>query len=62
MEIKKYRHIRKHRELHQALDELLADAIRHNPLLFPSKSSILSLLEWSARQIDELTIDHRDDD
>jgi len=62
MEIRKYRHIRKHRELHQALDELLADAIGHNPLLLPSKASILDLLEWSARQIDGSTIDHLEND
>jgi len=62
MEIGKYRHVRKHRELHQALDELLADAIMNNPLLLPSKASILSLLEWSALQTEELTIDHQSDD
>ena len=62
MEWKKYRHVRKHRKLHQALDELLADAIMHNSLLLPSKASILSLLEWSALQTDESTINHQEDD
>ena len=60
MTMKEYRHVRKHRELHQALDELLADAIMHNPLLLPSKASILSLVKWSARQTDKSTIDHQE--
>lgn len=62
MTMKKYRHVRKHRELHEALYELLADAIMHNPLLLPSRASILSLLEWSARQTDESTIDHEEEE
>ena len=58
MEIKKYRHIRKHRELHQALDELLADAMRHDSSILPGETSILGLLRWSIRQTDKSTIDH----
>ena len=45
----KKRHIKRHKELHNALDELLADFITHTKFL-PSKASIMTLVEWSHQQ------------
>lgn len=44
-------HKSRHAELHAALDELVAEWIRHTPCL-PSQSSVLSLMEWSSKQVD----------
>jgi len=48
-------HIERHKELHQALDELLADFIQHTSAL-PSKTTVLELMQWSHAQ----TIDPTD--
>lgn len=45
----KEEHIKRHKELHQMLDELLADFINHTGKL-PSKSNLLELVEWSHKQ------------
>lgn len=45
-----------HIELHQKLDELVADFIRHTDAL-PSRNTILELIRWSARQTLEPTED-----
>ena len=42
-------HKQKHKELHRALDELLADFIEQTGLL-PSDTSILTLVQWSYGQ------------
>lgn len=42
-------HIRKHVELHEAMDELLVDMMRHTMQL-PSKTSVMQLMEWSYKQ------------
>ena len=42
-------HATRHKELHEALDELLADFITHTKLL-PSKTSVKELLNWSYKQ------------
>ena len=42
-------HITKHRALHEALDELVADMIRHTEML-PSKTTVLELITWSAQE------------
>lgn len=42
-------HIERHKELHKALDELLADFIGHTGKL-PSQTTILELLQWSNAQ------------
>jgi hypothetical protein len=39
-----------HIELHKALDELVADCIRHDKYFFPSKNSVMELIEWSHQQ------------
>ena len=50
-------HIKRHRELHNALDQLLADYIRHAPdfQLKPGlgKPSVLDLVRWSNKQMSE---------
>lgn len=46
----KEEHIKKHKDLHHALDELLADFITHSKAL-PSKTPILELVRWSSEQI-----------
>lgn len=51
MELKE--HKARHKELHQALDELAADFITHNKgeEYLPSKVSVMRLMEWSHGQI-----------
>jgi hypothetical protein len=48
----KQEHIKRHSELHRALDELLADFIGSTGFL-PSQSTIMDLVEWSYRQTTE---------
>jgi len=43
-------HRARHQELHQALDELIADFARHNPGRTYSGSSIMDLMMWSFEQ------------
>ena len=50
LETDPFSHIERHKELHNALDELLADFIKHNKDVLPSKTSILSLIEWSYKE------------
>lgn len=45
-------HRRRHEELHDALDELVADWTSHTGRL-PSKATILELMHWSAAQTSE---------
>jgi len=42
-------HIKKHKELHSGLDELIADFITHTSKSL-SASSIMDLIEWSYKQ------------
>jgi hypothetical protein len=44
------KHRRRHISLHKQLDELVSDFIFHTGKL-ASKSSVLDLMEWSAKQI-----------
>lgn len=47
----KEEHIERHRILHDALDELLADYIKHAPSIpWPSEVPIIELCKWSAKQ------------
>ena len=45
-------HRQRHIELHQMLDELVADFIGHGALgkNFPSRTTIMELMAWSRRQ------------
>lgn len=45
-------HIKIHKGLHKALDELVADFIGHNKdgEYLPSKVSVMRLMQWSAEQ------------
>ena len=43
------KHIKRHKELHQALDELLADFINHTEKL-PSRTTLVEFMEWSHSQ------------
>ena len=45
----KKEHIAKHKELHDALDELMADMIAHTKML-PSKTTVMELAKWSQEQ------------
>ena len=45
----KEEHIERHKKLHDALDELLADFLYHTTAL-PSKTPILKLMQWSRKQ------------
>lgn len=45
----KEEHITRHKELHKALDELVADMIEHTKML-PSETTVMELMEWSHRQ------------
>lgn len=46
------KHRDRHRMLHSHLDELVADFI-NNTKKVPSESTVMELMEWSAKQIDE---------
>ena len=48
-------HIKRHKELHRSLDELLADWIKHTENL-PSQHNIGELLKWSYEQTKNPTI------
>lgn len=50
-------HKKRHVELHQALDELAADFVRHNRGKHLGDTSILELLQWSGAQSREPTPD-----
>ena len=45
-------HIARHKKLHEALDELVADFITHNGIgdYLLGKVSIMRLIEWSCEQ------------
>ena len=46
-------HIEKHKKLHNALDELIADFINTSPIgkiRLPSETSLSTLMEWSYQQ------------
>jgi len=43
-------HRKRHTELHEMFDELLADFITHNPTCLPSKTPIIELIKWSSQQ------------
>ncbi len=45
----KKEHIIRHKELHNKLDELSADFIKHTGKL-PSKTTLLELMTWSHNQ------------
>lgn len=45
----KKEHKKRHRELHQRFDELLADFIGHTKKL-PSETTLLEFMEWSYQQ------------
>jgi hypothetical protein len=47
-------HLQRHMELHRALDELVADYVRHTRRSL-SGSTVMDLLLWSARQTDDPT-------
>lgn len=51
----KKEHIERHKELHESLDELLADFItcegQRGVSRLPSTTTVMELLEWSGRQL-----------
>ena len=47
-------HKARHKELHRALDELVADFIRHTQGL-PSKTTLLTFMQWSSEQCENPT-------
>lgn len=53
-------HKQRHEALHKALDELVADFLEHNPNARPSTTSVLDLMQWSAREVAQPTPDKRD--
>jgi len=50
METKLFNHAERHKELHAALDELVADYINHTEKR-PSKVTLLKFMLWSATQM-----------
>ena len=44
-------HARRHRELHQKLDELVTHYLLSNPRSSPAEVTILELILWSGKQI-----------
>ena len=43
-------HIQRHKELHNSLDELVADWISQNKGVLPSKNTVIELMKWSCEQ------------
>lgn len=43
-------HIKRHEELHKAVDELAADYMYHNRRKLLSETTVLDLLKWSNEQ------------
>lgn len=43
-------HQDRHKLLHERLDELIADWLKNNAGKFPSKETVLELMQWSSRQ------------
>jgi hypothetical protein len=43
-------HRKRHIKLHKALDELLADYLRHCAGTLPSTTTVAELMKWSHRQ------------
>ena len=41
-----------HKELHQALDRLVADFIMHTKKM-PRGTTVMELMEWSSKQVDD---------
>jgi hypothetical protein len=50
-------HRLRHIQLHQALDELVADFLTHNPDKRPSTATIMELIKWSHEQTQNPTKD-----
>ncbi len=48
-------HIERHKILHRELDELISDCIMQKKEFFPSKSTVMELMQWSHEQ----TLDSR---
>lgn len=44
--------IQRYKELHHALDVLLAEYLMQNKNTFPSTTSVMDLLEWSCYRIE----------
>lgn len=42
-------HIRRHKKLHKALDELMADMINHTKMM-PSRTTVVELAKWAHEQ------------
>jgi len=51
----KREHVLYHRRLHESLDEIVADMIRHEEILL-STTNVMDLIKWSASQCDDKTI------
>jgi hypothetical protein len=47
-------HIKRHKELHASLDELMANMIMHTNKM-PSKTTVMELMQWSHQQTIEPT-------
>lgn len=50
----KEEHIKRHKELHKCLDELITDMISQTEML-PSRTTIMQLMQWSAKQMENPT-------
>ena len=48
--MEKKKHIKRHKELHRHLDELLADFLRHNNDRGLSNTTLTELMKWSYEQ------------
>jgi hypothetical protein len=51
LKLTKEEHIKKHVELHKALDELVADMIMCIPGFLPSNASLMYAMKWSHEQL-----------
>jgi hypothetical protein len=53
-------HIKRHQELHKAVDELAADYMYHHPMKLLNETTVLDLLKWSNIQSQKPTPGPRD--
>lgn len=49
-EIDEEAHRKRHEELHEAFDELVADYLAHHRRKLPSNTTVMELMLWSHRQ------------
>ncbi len=43
-------HLKRHKEFHKFLDEMVADFIQHGDMRLPSKTTLMEFMDWAYKQ------------